>query len=148
MRVTAERSLEDPAIGRPVEDGAPQLELADAVGRLGRVELGHPRVVQELAADHRVAEVRLPGIGRRDVAEGRRHATLGHDRVRLAEERLADEPDIGAGRLGLDRGPQPCPAGPDDEDVVRPDLGSLRRGGGGGEGHRVDRPRSGSPGRR
>ena len=146
MRVAAERALEDPAVGRPVEDGAPQLELADAVGRLEGVELGHARVVEQLAADHRVAEVDLPGVGRRDVPEGRRDAALGHDRVGLAEERLADEPDVGAGGLGLDRGAQPGPARADDEDVVRPDLGSLGRGRGGA---RVigGRPRSGSPGR-
>ena len=103
VRVPAERALEDPPVGRPVEDRAPQLELAHPVRRLLGVELGHPRVVQELAADHRVAEVDLPRIGRRDVAERRRDAALGHDRVGLAEERLADEPDVRARRLGLDR---------------------------------------------
>ena len=32
--VAAERPLEDPPVPRPVEDGAPQLELADPIGRL------------------------------------------------------------------------------------------------------------------
>ena len=62
VRVPAERPLEDPAVARPVEDRAPPLELAHPVRRLLRVELGHPRVVEELAADHRVAEVGLPGV--------------------------------------------------------------------------------------
>ncbi len=50
--------------------------------------------------------------------ECRRHAALGHHRVRLAEQRLADQPDIGTGRLGFDGGAEPCPTRTDDEDVV------------------------------
>ena len=46
-----------------------------------------------------------------DVAERRGDPALGHDRVGLAEERLADEADVGAGGLRLDRGPQPGAAG-------------------------------------
>ena len=57
-----------------------------------------------------------------DVGERRRDAALGHDRVGLAEQRLADEPDVRAGGLGLDRGAQAGAAGADDEDVVRADL--------------------------
>ena len=103
----AERALEDPAVAGPVEDGAPGLELADPVGRLLGVELGHPRVVEELAADHRVAEVDLPGVVLVDVAERGGDAALGHDRVGLAEERLADEPDRSPRR----RPPRSPPAG-------------------------------------
>ena len=120
---------------RPVEDRAPALELADAIRRLHRVELGHPRVVEELAADHRVAEVDLPAC--RPAAtwlERRRDAALGHDRVGLAEERLADEPDVRAGRLRLDGRPKAGPAGADHEDVVRPCLGPRRVG---ARGHRA-----------
>ncbi len=142
VRVTAERALQDPAVGGPVEDGAPVLELADAVRGLEGVELRHPRIVEELAADHRVAEVDLPRVGRRHVRHGSRHAALGHDRVGLAEQRLADQPDVRAGGLRLDRGAQAGPAGADDEDVVRADLRFRRRG----LEHRS--PRSGSTGRR
>ena len=119
MRVAAERPLEDPAVAASGRRRRPTLELADAVRRLLRVELGHARVVEQLAADHRVAEVGLPGVGGGDVAERRGDAALGHDRVRLAEQRLADEPDVRAGRRGLDRRPQAGAAGADDEDVVR-----------------------------
>ena len=144
VRMATERSLQDPAVRGPVEDGAPQLELADARRRLRRVELGHPRVVQELAADHRVAEVDLPGVGGGHVLERGRDSALGHDRVRLAEEGLADEPDVRAGHLRLDRGSQAGPAGTDHEHVVRADLGLRLRGR--REGHRSTR--RGSPGRR
>ena len=58
--VAAERALQDAAVAGAVEDGAPALELAHALGRLLGVELGHAPVVQHLAADHRVAEVGLP----------------------------------------------------------------------------------------
>ena len=95
-----------------------QLELADPVRRLLGVELGHPRVVEHLAADHRVAEVGLPAVAVVDVAERRGDAALGHDRVGLAEERLADEADVRAGLGRLDRRPQSRAAGADDEDVV------------------------------
>ena len=107
-----------------------------------RVELGHPRVVQELAADHRVAEVDLPRVRRGDVAERRRDPALGHHGVGLAEQRLADEADVGAGILGRDRRAQAGSAGTDDEDVVRTDVRLQRRG----EGHRIP-ARSRSPGR-
>ena len=118
MGVAAERPLEDPPVPGPVEDRAPALELADAIRCLLCVELGHPRVVEHLAADHRVAEVDLPGVVGVDVAERRGDPALGHDRVRLAEQRLADEPDVGARRGRLDRGPQPGAARTDDQDVV------------------------------
>ena len=58
----------------------------------------------------------------RDVGQRRRDAALGHHRVGLAEQRLADEPDVGAGRLRLDRRAQPGAARADDEHVVRADL--------------------------
>ena len=142
VRVTTERPLQDAPVRGPVEDGAPQLELADAIGRLQRVELGHLRVVQELAADHRVAEMDLPRVRRGDVAHGRGDAALGHHGVGLAEQRLADEADVRAGFLGRDRRAQPGPTGTDDEDVVRADLRLDRRG----EDHRIP-ARSGSRGR-
>ena len=85
-------------VGRAVEDAAPLLELAHAVGRLLGVQLGHAPVVQVLAA-----RTSCPGSGRCqlssgvDVAERRRDPALGHHRVRLAEQRLADERRAGAG---------------------------------------------------
>ena len=112
MGVAAERPLEDPAVARPVEDRAPQLQLADPVGRLLGVELGHPRVVEELAADHRVAEVDLPRVAAATCAERRRDAALGHHRVGLAEQRLADEPDGRARRPRSIAARSPAPPAP------------------------------------
>jgi hypothetical protein len=53
---------------RAIEDGAPRLELAHAVGRLLGVQLGHAPVVEVLAAAHRVGEVHLPAVAVVDVA--------------------------------------------------------------------------------
>ncbi len=139
--VAAERPLEDPPVAGPVEDRAPALQLVDAGRGLLRVQLGHARVVEQLAADHRVAEVDLPGVVGGHVAERRRDAALGHHGVGLAEQRLADQPDRGPGGSRLDRGPQPGPARADDEDVVGVRLRVGDRHG------RSAAPRSGSPGR-
>ena len=116
--VAAEVTLEDPAVGRAVEECAPCLELVDAVGRLLGVQLGHAPVVEHLAAAHRVAEVNLPVVLGVDVAHGRRDATLGHDRMRFAEQGLADERGAQTAGLGLDGRPEAGTAGPDDDHVV------------------------------
>ena len=116
--VAAEGALEDPPVAGPIEDRPPELELADAVRSLLRVQLGHPRVVHELAADHRVAEVDLPVVALVDMGHCGGDASFGHDRVGLAEERLADQPDRCPAFRGLDRRPQPGPARTDHEDVV------------------------------
>jgi hypothetical protein len=133
VRVPAERSLQDPAVPCPVEHGSPGLELTDPVRGFHRVELGHSRVVQQLPADHRVPEVRLPRVLGVNVGEGRRDAALGHHRVGLAEQRLAHEPDARPRVVGLDRRAEPGAAGANDEDVdgVRLDLVVRLRG----EGH-------------
>jgi hypothetical protein len=120
--VAAEVALEDPPIGRAVEERAPLLELLHAVGRLGRVELRHAPLVEVPPALHRVAEVDLPVVLRLDVAERRGDAALGHHRVRLAEEGLADEPHALPLGARLDRRAQARAARADDEDVVLPCL--------------------------
>ena len=91
VAVAAEVALQDPPVGRAVEQRSPLFELEDAIRRLHRMELGHAPVVQHLAAAHRVAEMDLPVVLRPDVAECRGDAAFGHHGVRLAEERLADD---------------------------------------------------------
>ena len=94
--VPAEVALEDPAVGRAVEQGAPRLELAHPRGRLLGVQLGHAPVVDVLPAAHGVGEVDLPAVAVVHVGQGRGHAALRHHRVRLAEERLAHQADAHA----------------------------------------------------
>ena len=117
VSVAAEVTLQDQPVLGPVEQGPPLLELADPVGRLLGVELGHPPVVEHLAAAHGVPEVDLPVVLLVDVPEGRGHATFGHHRVGLAQQGLADQRGAQSPGPGLDRRPQPGAAGADDDDV-------------------------------
>ena len=118
VAMAAEVALQDAPVRRAIEDRAPRFELPDALRRLARVQLRHPPVVHVLAAAHRVGEVHLPVVAIVHVAHRRGDAALGHDRVGLAEQRLADEADRHAGGRRLDRRAQPGAAGADDEDVV------------------------------
>ncbi len=125
--VAAEVTLEDPPVGRPVEDRAPLLQLPDPFRRLLRVELGHPPLVEHLPATHRVAEVRLPVVLGPHVAHRGRDTALSHDGVRLAEQALADDRDAGALLVRFQRRAQARSARADDHDVVRVRLRYGRR---------------------
>ena len=118
VAVAAEVALADQPVRRAVEQRAPVLELADPVGRLLRVQLRHPPVVEHLPAAHGVAEVHPPVVLGVEVGHRRGDAALGHDRVRLAEQGLADDGGARAGLVGFDRGPQARTPRPDDDDVV------------------------------
>jgi hypothetical protein len=67
--VPAEGPLHDPAISSAIEDGAPLLQLAHAVGCFLGMQLGHARVVELVATDHRVPEVGAPGVAGVDVGQ-------------------------------------------------------------------------------
>ena len=116
--VPAEVPLEDAAVGRAVEDGAPGFELADPGRGFLRVELRHPPVVDVLPAAHGVGEVDLPVVALVHVRQRRGDPALGHDRVRLAEQRLAHEPDRHSDGGRFNGGAEPRAAGPYDDDVV------------------------------
>ena len=116
--VPAEVPLADLAVLGPVEHGAPRLELPDPVRGLLGVQFGHPPVVEELAAAHRVAEVDLPVVVRVHVAHGGGAAALGHHRVRLAEQGLGDDRGLLPVQPGLDRRAQPGAARADHHHVV------------------------------
>ena len=118
IAVAAEVALEDASVLRAIEHRAPGLELADAVGRFLRVQLRHAPVVHVLAAAHGVGEMDLPVVAVVDVGQRGGDAALRHHRVRLAQERFADEADRDAGGGGLDGRPEPRAACADDEDVV------------------------------
>ena len=129
VRVAAERPLQDAAVRGPVEDGAPVLELADAVGRLLRVELGHARVVQ--------VACRRPscrGSGPATSPPGRRGPSAAATPpsamtvCALPSSDLQTSPTSAPAALRRDRRPQPGPARADHEDVVRARLGTCRFG--------------------
>ena len=118
IAVAAEIALKDPAVRRAVEDRAPGFELADAIGRFLGVQFGHAPVVDVLAAAHRIGEVHFPAVAIVHVGERRGDAAFGHDRVRLAEERLADQADLDAGGGCFNGRAQAGAACADDENVV------------------------------
>ena len=124
--VAAEIALEDAAVRRAIEERAPRLELADAIGRFPGVQFRHPPVVDVLAAAHRVGEMDLPVVAFVDVGQRGRDAAFGHDGVGLAEERLADEADLDARRRRFDGGAQSRAACADDEHVVLVRLVRIR----------------------
>jgi hypothetical protein len=103
--VPAEVALADLAVRGAVEQGAVGLQFPDPVRRLLGVQLGHPRVVQELAAAHRVAEVHLPVVLGVGVAHRGGGAALGHHGVSLAEQRLGQDRRAHSLLARLDRGP-------------------------------------------
>ena len=116
--VAAEVALENLSVLGPIEHRAPRFELAHAIGRLLRVQLRHAPVVDVLAAAHRVREMDLPVVAIVDVGERGGDAAFGHHRVRLAEQRLAHEPDGHAASRGFDCRSQPRSTCADDEDIV------------------------------
>ena len=118
VAVAAEVALTDQPVRRTVEEGAPVLELHHPLGRLLGVELGHPPVVEHLPAAHGVAEVHLPVVLGVEVAHRGSGAALGHHRVRLAEQRLADHRDPRTGVVRCDRGAQAGATGADHDHVV------------------------------
>ena len=125
--VAAEVPLQDLPVGGPVHEGAPRLQLPDPVRRLPGVELRHPPVVEVSAASHGVGEVDPPVVALVDVGQGGSDAALRHHRMRLAQQRLADQPDPGV-LGGLDGGPEARPSRADDQHVVlhRPVLGHQK----------------------
>ena len=117
IAMAAEIALQNAPVFGAIEHRAPRLEFADAVRRLLGVMLGHPPVVQVLAAAHGVGEVHAPAVAIVNVRHRRCHAALGHDRVRFAEQRLGDHGDLGAMRRRFDRGAQSRAARADHQNI-------------------------------
>ena len=116
--VSAEVALQDAAVGGAIEHRAPGLELADAVGRLLRMQFGHAPVVDVLATPHRVGEMDLPVVAVVDIRQRGGDAAFRHHRVCLAQEGFADEADRDAAGGCFDRRPQSRAARTDNEHVV------------------------------
>jgi hypothetical protein len=91
--VATKSALQNISIGGPVKKRAPLFQFPNALWRLLRVNLRHTPIVQKFAAAHCVAKVRSPIIGPVNVGHRRRDATLSHDRVSFAKQRLADHSD-------------------------------------------------------
>jgi len=115
----AEGPLVDAPVGRAIEQRSPRLELVDAVWGFLRVDLRHAPVVVHLAAAHRIAEMHAPVVFAHYVTQRRGRPAFGHDGVRLAEQRFADEGDLGLLGARFNGGPQSGAARADHDNVVR-----------------------------
>ena len=116
--VAAEISLQNAAIFRAIENRAPRFELAHAIGRFLRVQLGHAPLIDILPAAHRIGEMHFPIVAFIDIGQRRCDSAFRHDRVRFAEKRFANQPDANARRRSFNRRAQSRAAGANDEDVV------------------------------
>src|SRR5689334_15210268 len=125
-RVAAEGALHDVAGIGAVEERAPLLEFADAVGSLLSMKLGHAPVVQEFSAAHGVAEMRAPVVGGVHVGHGGGDAAFGHDGVSLSEEGFADDAHGGALIESFDGSAKASAAGADDQDIMFVGLEFIR----------------------
>ncbi len=116
--VSAEVSLQNPAIRSAIEKRAPCLQFAHAFRRFPGVQFGHAPVVEVLAAAHGVGEMDPPAIAIVNVGQRRRNSAFGHNGVRFTEQRLADYSHGCAVGSGLDGRAQPCPARANHQHIV------------------------------
>ena len=120
VAVAAEVALEDPAVRRAVEQGAPLLELEHPLGRLLGVDLGHPPVVDSSLPPRIVSRkwtcqlssgYTLPSAAAMPPSAITVWALPSSD--------LQTSAVRAPWRGRLDRRPQPGAAGADDDDVER-----------------------------
>jgi IS5 family transposase len=118
ITMSAEIALQNAAVLGAIEHRAPGFELLHARRSFFRMQLRHSRMIQILTAAHGIGEMDAPVVAIVHVGQRGGDAALGHDRVGLAEKRLANEADLQPGPGGLDGRAQAGAARPDDEDVV------------------------------
>ena len=91
--MAAEISLQDAAVLRAIEHRAPCFQFAHAIGRFLGVQFRHAPLVDVLAAAHGIGEMDLPIVAIVHIGERSGDPSLGHDRVRFAEQTFANHPD-------------------------------------------------------
>ena len=116
--MAAKIALKNSTVHSSIEDRPPAFQFADAFGRLLGMQFSHAPVVDVLAAAHRVGKVNLPIIALIDGGEGGGHAPLGHYRMRLAEQGLADKTNFDSRGGGLNGRAQSRTASANNEHVV------------------------------
>ena len=84
--VAAEISLQDLAVRGSIENRAPCFEFPNACRSLFGMQLRHPRIVDVLAATHRVGEMDFPVVPAVGRAQGRGDSAFGHYGVGFTQE--------------------------------------------------------------
>src|SRR6476469_5438600 len=91
--MTAKVPLQNTTILCSIENRAPSFELAHAIGRLLRVQLGHAPLINVLATAHGIGEMHFPIVALIDIGQGGRDPPFRHDRVCCADKRLTNKTD-------------------------------------------------------
>jgi hypothetical protein len=116
--MATEIALQDTPIAGAIEKGTPCFQFADARRGFLRMEFCHSPVAQILAATHRVGKVNSPVIPVIYISHRGGDATLGHDRVCLAQEGLRNESHLYAGGRSLNRSAQASAPRANDKNIV------------------------------
>src|SRR3954470_15371397 len=116
--VAAEMSLQNSTIFGAIENSAPRLKLAHAIGRFLGVQLGHAPLVHVLATAHCIGEMHFPVVSLIDIGQCRGDSTFSHYRMRFAQQRFANERDANASSRGLNSCAQPRATSADNQYIV------------------------------
>src|SRR5580693_1686701 len=101
ITMTPEIALQNPPVFRAVEHRAPSLKLPDPRRSLFRMQLRHAWIIQILSSAHGIGEMDAPAIAVVDIAHRRRHPTLGHNGMSLAEQRFRNHANPDTSRRSL-----------------------------------------------
>ena len=112
IAMAAEVALQNPAIFGAVEERAPCLQFAHALGRFLGVQLRHAPIVEVLPAAHGVGEMNAPVVAIVDVGQSRGNAAFGHHGVRFAQQRFANDSYFDAACRRFNRRAQTAPPAP------------------------------------
>jgi hypothetical protein len=82
--MSAEMSLQNFSVLCAIENSAPRFQLANAIGRFLRVQLGHAPLVYVLTAAHCISEMHLPIVAFIHIGQRRCDSAFGHYGVRFA----------------------------------------------------------------
>jgi hypothetical protein len=118
ISMATEIPLENLALFGAIENRAPGLEFLHPVRSLFGMQFRHSRIVQILAAAHRIGKMDAPVIAIVDISHRRGHAAFCHNRVRFAQQRFADQSYLDSGTRRFDRSPQTGAASANYENVV------------------------------
>ena len=84
ISMSAKIALQNAAIARAIEKGAPRFEFTHTGGRFLGMELRHPPVIQILTAAHSISKMNTPAVPVVYICHGRGYSTLCHHGMRFA----------------------------------------------------------------
>src|SRR5438270_10817705 len=116
--MSTEVSLQNAAITRAIKKCAPCFEFTHARWSFPGMQLCHSPVVEVLPAPHGVRKVNAPVVSIVHVSHCRGDASLGHNGMRFAAQRLRNHRNLYSSGRGLHRSAQSRAARANDEHIV------------------------------